>query len=68
MTMQERQEPEILKASRKKRVAEGSGRHVHEVNRLIKQYEQTKKFLKQSQKKGFANKLKGLLGNNMPTL
>ena len=69
MTKQERSDPDILKASRKKRIASGSGRQVHEVNRLLKQFEQTKKLMKQAQKPGFANKLKNLLGGNqMPTI
>ena len=69
MTKKERSEPDILKASRKKRIASGSGRQVHEVNRLLKQFEQTKKLMKQAQKPGFANKLKNLLGENqMPTI
>lgn len=69
MTKQERSDPDILKASRKKRIASGSGRQVHEVNRLLKQFEQTKKMMKQAQKPGFANKIKNLLGaNQMPTI
>jgi len=69
MTKQERSDPDILKASRKKRIASGSGRQVHEVNRLLKQFEQTKKMMKQAQKPGFANKIKNLLGGNqMPTI
>src|SRR5210317_24310 len=69
MTKQERSDPDILKASRKKRIASGSRRQVHEVNRLLKQFEQTKKMMKQAQKPGFANKIKNLLGGNqMPTI
>tara|TARA_X000000368_G_C23019460_1_gene707303 strand:- start:415 stop:1767 length:1353 start_codon:yes stop_codon:yes gene_type:complete len=69
MTKEEKLDPDILKASRKKRIAAGSGRQVHEVNRLIKQYEQTKKFMKQAQKPGFANKLKNIFGGgDMPTM
>ena len=69
MTKQERSDPDILKASRKRRIASGSGRQVHEVNRLLKQFEQTKKMMKQAQKTGFANKIKNLLGGNqMPTI
>ena len=69
MTKQERSNPDILKASRKRRIASGSGRQVHEVNRLLKQFEQTKKMMKQAQKPGFANKMKNLLGGNqMPTI
>ena len=69
MTKEERVDPDLLKASRKRRIATGSGRQVHEVNRLLKQFEQTKKLMKQAQKPGFANKIKSLLGGNqMPTI
>ena len=69
MTKQERSDPDILKASRKRRIASASGRQVHDVNRLLKQFEQTKKMMKQAQKPGFANKIKNLLGGNqMPTI
>ena len=47
MTPYERRHPEILKASRKQRIANGSGRSVEEVNRLLKQFEQMKLMLKQ---------------------
>ncbi len=47
MTVREREHPEILNASRKKRVAAGSGTSVEEVNRLLKQYEQMNKMMKQ---------------------
>jgi len=47
MTPQERRHPEILKASRKIRIAKGSGRSVEEVNRLLKQFEQMKQMMKQ---------------------
>lgn len=47
MTKEERRHPEILKASRKQRIAKGSGRSVEEVNRLIKQFEQMKLMMKQ---------------------
>ena len=46
MTPYERKHPEILKASRKQRIAKGSGRSVEEVNRLINQFEQMKKMMK----------------------
>lgn len=46
MTIQERKKPEILKASRKQRIAKGSGRSVEEVNRLIKQFETMKDMMK----------------------
>ncbi len=47
MTPQERKHPEIIKASRKIRIAKGSGRTVEEVNRLLKQFEQMKTMMKQ---------------------
>ena len=46
MTPQERRNPDILKASRKIRIAKGSGRSVEEVNRLLKQFEDMKKMMK----------------------
>ena len=46
MTPYERKHPEILKASRKERIAKGSGRSVMEVNRLLTQFEQSKKMMK----------------------
>lgn len=47
MTLKERLNPSILDASRRKRIAAGSGRNVTEINLLIKQYEQTAKLMKQ---------------------
>lgn len=47
MTMKEREKPEILNASRKKRIAAGSGTTVEEVNKLLRQFEQTRKLMKQ---------------------
>lgn len=55
MTKEERENPEIINASRKKRIARGSGRPVQEVNRLLKQFNEMKKMMKQMmnmQKKG----------------
>ena len=46
MTKEERRDPSIMKASRKQRVAKGSGRSVQEVNRLINQFEQSKDMMK----------------------
>jgi len=46
MTPEERRHPEILKASRKIRIAKGSGRDVSEINRLLKQFEQMQKMMK----------------------
>ena len=47
MTPKERRNPEIIKASRKTRIAKGSGRSVQEVNKLLQQFEQMKKMMKQ---------------------
>lgn len=55
MTMKEKEQPEIINASRRKRIARGSGRSIQEVNRLLKQFEEMKKMMKQmmnSQQKG----------------
>ena len=53
MTPYERHHPEILKASRKQRIAKGSARSVEEVNRLLKQFEQMKKMMKQMRNGNF---------------
>ncbi len=49
MTAEERKNPNIIKASRKTRIAKGSGRSVQEVNQLLTQFEQMKKMMKQMQ-------------------
>lgn len=46
MTKEEREKPEIINGSRKKRISEGSGRPLVEVNRLLKQFEDTRKIMK----------------------
>lgn len=59
MTPKERRKPDILNAGRKKRIAAGSGTSVQEVNRLIKQFEQSRQLMKQftgKGKKGFKRK------------
>ncbi|MGM0835591.1 MAG: signal recognition particle protein [Bacillota bacterium] len=47
MTKAEKENPDLINASRKKRIAKGSGRPVQEVNRLLKQFEEMKKMMKQ---------------------
>jgi signal recognition particle subunit SRP54 len=47
MTKAERNKPEILNGSRRARIAKGSGRPVSEVNRLLKQFKEMQKFMKQ---------------------
>ena len=68
MTIKERTKPEILNASRKRRIAKGAGTTVEEVNKLLKQYEQMKKMFKQMNgKKGKAMKrMMGGMGPRFP--
>lgn len=46
MTMEERENPEIINSNRKKRIAEGSGSSIQDVNKLLKQFKETKKMMK----------------------
>ncbi|NMR95421.1 signal recognition particle protein, partial [Vibrio parahaemolyticus] len=65
MTMKERQRPEIIKGSRKKRIAAGSGVQVQDVNRLLKQFTQMQKMMKKMQKggmKGMMRNMQGMMG------
>lgn len=62
MTPRERRNPDIIKASQKKRIAAGSGTQIQDVNRLLKQFEQTKDLMKQMQGGKNMHKLKGLFG------
>ena len=62
MTPTERSKPELLKASRKRRIAVGAGVQVQEVNRLLKQFEQTQKMMKQFSKGGMAKLMRGMKG------
>ncbi|MDR3392632.1 MAG: signal recognition particle protein [Sulfuriferula sp.] len=62
MTPQERSKPEILKASRKRRIAAGAGVSVQEVNRLLKQFEQAQKMMKMMSKGGLAKMMRGMKG------
>ena len=56
MTPQERTNPAILNVSRKNRIARGAGVDIAEVNRLVKQFEQSKKMMKQ---------MPGMMGGKM---
>ena len=58
MTEKEREKPDIINGSRRKRIAAGSGRTVEEVNRLLKQYEQMNKMFKQFGRAGKGGKKK----------
>ena len=67
MTKREREKPDIINASRRKRIAAGSGVKVEDVNRLLKQYEQMKKMFKQMNSKGGKRKMMRGMGNmNFP--
>ncbi len=52
MTKKEREDPSILNASRRKRIAAGSGQPVSKINNVVKRYEETKKMMKQFSRKG----------------
>ena len=64
MTIQEREQPELINSSRKKRIASGSGTTIQEVNRLIKQFEETRKMMRMMSNKknmmGMMNQFKGM--------
>jgi len=62
MTPLERAKPEILKATRKRRIASGAGVQVQEVNRLLTQFEQTQKMMKQFSKGGMQKLMRGMKG------
>jgi signal recognition particle subunit SRP54 len=62
MTPTERSKPELIKASRKRRIATGAGVPVQEVNRLLNQFEQTQKMMKQFSKGGMAKMMRGMKG------
>ena len=69
MTALERRKPELIKATRKKRIADGSGVQVQEVNRLLKQFEETQKMMKMFAKGGMAKMMRSmgnLMGGKMP--
>ena len=62
MTPTERRKPELIKASRKRRIASGAGVTVQEVNRLLAQFEQTQKMMKQFSKGGLSKLMRGMKG------
>jgi signal recognition particle subunit SRP54 len=67
MTKREREKPDIINPSRKRRIAAGSGTKVEDVNRLLKQFESANKMMKQMNKKG-VNRRGGAYGRgfNLP--
>ncbi len=62
MTPQERRHPAIIKGSRKKRIAMGSGTKVQDINKLMKQFTQMQKMMKKMKKGGMKNMMRGLAG------
>lgn len=74
MTPKERRKPEIIKATRKKRIANGAGVQVQEVNRLLKEFEQMQDMMKKMKGGGLMKMMKkmggmkGMGGGGMPKM
>ncbi len=66
MTPHERQFPAVIKGSRKRRIAAGSGTQVQDVNRLLKQFTQMQKMMKKMGKGGMAKMMRGMKGQMPP--
>lgn len=67
MTRQERKRPAVINGSRKRRIAQGSGVQVQDVNRLLKQFTQAQKMMKKMGKKGgMKNMMRGMQGKMPP--
>ncbi|OTA17978.1 signal recognition particle receptor FtsY [Xenorhabdus vietnamensis] len=62
MTRKEREKPEIIKGSRKRRIAVGSGTQVQDVNRLLKQFDEMQRMMKKMKKGGLAKMMRGMKG------
>ena len=62
MTPTERRDPDVIRGSRKRRIANGSGTQVQDVNRLLKQFDQMQRMMKQLRKGGLQRMLSGLRG------
>jgi len=63
MTMKERHYPDLIKGNRKKRIANGCGQELQDVNRLLKQFKMMQKMMKRFKKGNMANMMRGLQGN-----
>ena len=68
MTPKERRNPELIKASRKRRIAAGAGVTVQEVNRILKQFMQTRDMMKRMQKGGLSRMMRALGGMGLGNL
>ena len=66
MTKKERVKPEIIKGSRKRRIAAGSGTQVQDVNRLLKQFDDMQRMMKKMKKGGLAKMMRGMKGMMPP--
>ena len=66
MTPGERRNPDIIKGSRKRRIAAGSGTQIQDVNRLLKQFTQMQKMMKKMSSKGGMQKMMRAMGGMMP--
>ncbi|MFV1984110.1 MAG: signal recognition particle protein [Thiohalomonadales bacterium] len=66
MTLKERQFPDVIKGSRKRRIANGSGTQIQDVNRLLKQFKQMQKMMKKMSKGGMKNMMRGMAGRMPP--
>ncbi len=66
MTMGERQRPELIKGSRKKRITLGSGTQIQDLNRLLKQFKQMQKMMKKMAGGGMKNMMRNLQGRMPP--
>ena len=62
MTMQERRFPDLIKGNRKKRIADGCGQELHDVNRILKQFMMMEKMMK-VKKGNMANMMRGMKSN-----
>jgi signal recognition particle subunit SRP54 len=68
MTPKERRNPDILNGSRKRRITQGSGTQLQDLNRLLKQHKQMQKMMKKMKGGGMANMMRGLgaAGGGLP--
>jgi signal recognition particle subunit SRP54 len=62
MTLAERANPDILNGSRKRRITQGSGTSIQDLNRLLKQYKQMSKMMKKMKGKGMNKMMRGMEG------
>ena len=66
MTPLERQKPDVIKGSRKKRIAAGCGMQIQDVNRLLKQHKQMSKMMKKFKGGGLKKMMRGMKGQMPP--